>query len=58
MDLFAAQPKQIGHGNAQFLADLLEPGMTITELRNRTRQGRYPNLWKGCAQWIKMGNVT
>lgn len=50
-DLFTAP---VGHGNAQFLADLQEPHITITELRNRTKAGRYPSLWAGCAAWIEL----
>ncbi len=50
--------RTIGHGNAQFLADLQEPNITITELRNRTKAGRYPSLWAGCAAWIKLRGIT
>lgn len=46
--------RTIGHGNAQFLADLLEPGITVHELRTRTRQGRYPDLHKGAKGWIEL----
>ena len=52
-DLFSApNAKTIGHGNAQLLADLCEPGITRAELRNRAKAGKYPGLWKGSAAWI------
>lgn len=50
-------PRTVGHGNAQFLADLLIPGMTKAEMRNRVKQGHYPHLWKGAGQWIEFRGV-
>jgi hypothetical protein len=57
-DLFSTpRPANIGHGNAQFLADLQEPGITINELRARTKQGKYPDLYKGAKGWILLGGI-
>jgi hypothetical protein len=49
--------RSIGHGNATFLADLQEPGITINELRNRTKAGKYPDLYKGAKGWILLGGI-
>lgn len=48
-----ANPNTIGHGNAAFLAALLEPGMTKAKLRERVKAGEFPGLWSGCGQWIE-----
>lgn len=55
--MIETRPANIGHGNAQFLADLQEPGITINELRARTKQGKYPDLYKGAKGWIQLGGI-
>lgn len=47
----------VGHGNAAFLADLQEPGITIPELRTRTNAGKYPDLWKHAGRWLKLAGL-
>ena len=47
----------VGHGNAKFLAALLEPGITKARLRERVKSGEFPNLWKGAGQWIEIAGV-
>lgn len=39
--LEVVNPKEIGHGNAAFLADLAE-GVGLAELRARWKAGKYP----------------
>ena len=56
-DLFGFIPPKVGHGNAMFLCALQEPGQTKAKLRDRVKAGEFPQLWKGCGEWIELAGV-
>ena len=53
-DLFA--PRNIGHGNAQLLADIAN-GATRAELTANRKAGKYPDLWKHAGRWLTFAGV-
>lgn len=54
---FEPPGKNVGHGNALFLAAMQEPGITRTKLRERAKAGEFPNLWAGAGQWLDLQGV-